>query len=90
MCSPVCAGALSGTAPPNLAAGQQAASSGQAPPKAARLGAVGRVRHMGLLNGVIPGSSAAAAAVSLYNGNAGSLLVQLPYAYALLQCYAVV
>ena len=71
-CALLYAGA-SGTAPPHLAAAQQAASSAQAPPKAARLGAVGRVRHMGLLNGVIPGSSAAAAAVSLYNGNAGEL-----------------
>lgn len=62
-----------GSAPPHLVAAQHAASSGSghAPPKAARLGAVGRVRHTGLLNGVIPGSSAAAAAVSLYNGNAG-------------------
>ncbi len=66
----------SGAAAPHLAAAQQAASRGHALPKAARLGAVGRVRHMGLLNGVIPGSSAAAAAVSLYNGNAGEYLHQ--------------
>ena len=66
------AAGVSGNAPPHLAAAQRAASSGQAPPKAARLGAVGRVRHLGLLNGVIPGSSAAAAAVNLYNGNAGA------------------
>ena len=66
------AAGVSGNAPPYLAAAQRAVSSGQAPPKAARLGAVGRVRHLGLLNGVIPGSSAAAAAVNLYNGNAGA------------------
>jgi hypothetical protein len=60
------------SAPPHLAAAAVHASAGGVP-KPVRLGAVGRVRHTGLLNGVIPGSSAAAAAVNLYSGGAGAL-----------------
>ncbi|CAL8470762.1 g10304 [Coccomyxa elongata] len=59
---------------PHLAAALQA-SGGGAQGKVQRLGAVGRVRHTGILNGVIPGSSAAAAAVNLYNGSSGTDLV---------------
>ncbi|EIE22763.1 hypothetical protein COCSUDRAFT_63899 [Coccomyxa subellipsoidea C-169] len=59
---------------PHLAAALQAAS-GTAQAKPQRLGAVGRVRHTGILNGVIPGSSAAAAAVNLYSGSSGTDLV---------------
>ncbi len=63
--------------PPHLAAAQQALAAGGcaksgAVTKPVRLGAVGRVRAPGLLNGAIPGSSAAAAAVSFYHGNAGA------------------
>lgn len=72
--------------PPHLAAAQQAVAAGGhaqvMSAKPVRLGAVGRVRHTGLLNGAIPGSSAAAAAVSFYNGNAGApqlLLAQEPW-----------
>lgn len=68
MCWP--AGASDNVAP-HLAAALQA-SGGGAQAKVQRLGAVGRVRHTGILNGVIPGSSAAAAAVNLYNGSSGA------------------
>ncbi len=60
---------------PHLAAALQA-SGGGAQAKVQRLGAVGRVRHTGILNGVIPGSSAAAAAVNLYNGSSGAPFMQ--------------
>lgn len=55
----------------------QAGAAGGSLPKPVRLGAVGRVRHTGILNGVIPGSSAAAAAVNLYSGSAGEQCLPL-------------
>lgn len=66
-----CTAGASDNVAPHLAAALQA-SGGGAQAKVQRLGAVGRVRHTGILNGVIPGSSAAAAAVNLYNGSSGA------------------
>lgn len=42
--------------------------------KAVKLAAVGRARGGTALNGAIPGSAAASAAVKLYTGNAGRLV----------------
>lgn len=63
--------------PPHLAAASIPFSE-RSLSKPQRLQPAGRARPSGILNGSIPGSAAASAAVNLYNGTSGRPLPHLP------------